>query len=316
MAKQTENYMRLSKEDMLDGDSLSIENQKMMLTKFVREKGWNLISEYVDDGYSGTDFERPGIQRLLSDAQLGEINTVVVKDLSRFGRNYIEVGRYIDYIFPMNHIRFIAINDGVDTLKSENELMAFKNIFNDWYARDTSKKIRVIQKAKAHAGKPLATHPPYVYKKSETDKNQWVIDEEAAAVVRRIFQLCIEGNGSTVIANILTADGIPTPTADYRSKGMNVCNQNAKTKRWDMATVIHILERMDYLGHTVNFKDYRKSYKNKKLYENPKENWLIIENTHEPIISQHDFDLVQEIRSHKKRRLKSGTVSPFAGMVY
>lgn len=219
-------------------------------------------------------------------------------------------------VFPDYDVRYIAINDGVDTLKSENKLMAFKNIFNDWYARDTSKKIRVIQKAKAHAGKPLATHPPYVYKKSETDKNQWVIDEEAAAVVRRIFQLCIEGNGPTVIANILTAYGIPTPTAYYRSKGMNVCNQNAKTKRWDMATVIHILERMDYLGHTVNFKDYRKSYKNKKLYENPKENWLIIKNTHEPIISQHDFDLVQEIRSHKKRRLKSGTVSPFAGMVY
>ncbi|MBQ8965432.1 recombinase family protein, partial [Ruminococcus sp.] len=189
-------------------------------------------------------------------------------------------------------------------------------IFNDWYARDTSKKIRAVQKAKAQAGKPLATHPPYGYKKSDTDKNQWVIDEEAAAVVRRIFQLCIEGNGPTVIANILTADGIPTPTAYYRSKGMNVCNQNAKTKRWGMATVIHILERMDYLGHTVNFKTYRKSYKNKKLYENPKENWLIIENTHEPIISQHDFDLVQEIRSHKKRRQKSGTVSPFAGMVY
>ena len=314
--KITALYCRLSQEDMLHGESNSITNQKAILSKFAADNGFRNTKFYVDDGISGTTFERDGFKAMMADIEDGKVGIVITKDLSRLGRDYLKTGELIEMVFPDYDVRYIAINDGVDTLKSENELMAFKNIFNDWYARDTSKKIRAVQKAKAQAGKPLATHPPYGYKKSETDKNQWVIDEEAAAVVRRIFQLCIEGNGPTQIANILTADGIPTPTAYYRSKGMSVCKQNVKTKRWGMATVIHILERMDYLGHTVNFKTYRKSYKNKKLYENPKENWLIIENTHEPIISQHDFDLVQEIRSHKKRRQKSGTVSPFAGMVY
>ena len=270
----------------------------------------------VDDGVSGTTWERDGFKAMMADIEDGKVATVITKDLSRLGRDYLKTGELIELIFPDYDVRYIAINDGVDTFKSENELMAFKNIFNDWYARDTSKKIRAVQRAKAQAGKPLATHPPYGYKKSDADRSQWVVDDEAAAVVKRIFQLCIEGNGPTQIANILTADGVPTPTAYYRSKGMRVSYHNAKTKRWGMATVVHILERMEYLGHTVNFKTYRKSYKNKKLYENPKEKWLIIENTHEPIISQHDFDLVQEIRSHKRRRQKSGTVSPFAGMVY
>ena len=253
---------------------------------------------------------------MMADVESGKVGTVITKDLSRLDRDYLKTGELIEIVFPDYDVRYIAINDGVDTFKSENELMAFKNIFNDWYARDTSKKIRAVQQAKAQSGKPLSTHPPFGYKKSETDKNQWIIDDEAAAVVKRIFLLCIQGNGPTQIANILTEEGVPTPTAYYRSKGMKVVNQSAKTKRWGMATVTHILERMEYLGHTVNFKTFRKSYKNKKLCENPKENWLIIENTHEPIISQHDFDLVQEIRSHKKRKQKCGSVNSFAGMVY
>ena len=314
--KITALYCRLSQDDMLQGESNSITNQKAILSKFAADNGFHNTKFYVDDGVSGTTWERDGFKAMMADIEDGKVATVITKDLSRLGRDYLKTGELIELIFPDYDVRYIAINDGVDTFKSENELMAFKNIFNDWYARDTSKKIRAVQKAKAQAGKPLATHPPYGYKKSDTDKSQWVVDEEAAAVVKRIFQLCIEGNGPTQIANILTADGVPTPTAYYRSKGMRVSYHNAKTKRWGMATVVHILERMEYLGHTVNFKTYRKSYKNKKLYENPKEKWLIIENTHEPIISQHDFDLVQEIRSHKRRRQKSGTVSPFAGMVY
>jgi DNA invertase Pin-like site-specific DNA recombinase len=314
--KITALYCRLSQEDMLHGESNSIINQKAILSKFAADNGFRNTKFYVDDGFSGTNFERDGFKAMMTDIEDGKVATVITKDLSRLGRDYLKTGELIEMVFPDYDVRYIAINDNVDTLKNENELMAFKNIFNDWYARDTSKKIRAVQQAKAQAGKPLATHPPYGYKKSDTDKNQWVIDDEAAVVVKRIFQLCIEGNGPTQIANILTADGVLTPTAYYRSKGMNVVNQSAKTKRWGMATVVHILERMEYLGHTVNFKTYRKSYKNKKLYENPKEKWLIIENTHEPIISQHDFELVQEIRSHKKRRQKSGTVSPFAGMVY
>ena len=314
--KITALYCRLSQEDMLHGESNSIINQKAILSKFAADNSFRNTKFYVDDGISGTTFERDGFKAMMADIEDGKVGIVITKDLSRLGRDYLKTGELIEMVFPDYDVRYIAINDGVDTFKSENELMAFKNIFNDWYARDTSKKIRAVQKAKAQAGKPLATHPPYGYKKSDTDKNQWVVDEEAAAVVKRIFQLCIEGNGPTVIANILTTDSVPTPTAYCRSKGMNVCNQNAKTKHWGMATVVHILERMEYLGHTVNYKTYRKSYKNKKMYENPKENWLIIENTHEPIISQHDFDLVQEIRSHKKRRQKNGSVSQFSGIVY
>lgn len=230
--KITALYCRLSQEDMLHGESNSITNQKAILSKFAADNGFRNTKFYVDDGISGTTFERDGFKAMMADIEDGKVGIVITKDLSRLGRDYLKTGELIEMVFPDYDVRYIAINDGVDTLKSENELMAFKNIFNDWYARDTSKKIRAVQKAKAQAGKPLATHPPYGYKKSETDKNQWVIDEEAAAVVRRIFQLCIEGNGPTVIANILTADGIPTPTAYYRSKGMNVCNQNAKTKHW------------------------------------------------------------------------------------
>lgn len=314
--KITALYCRLSQDDMLQGESNSITNPKAILKKYADDNGFRNTVFYVDDGVSGTTWERDGFKTMMANIEAGKIGIVITKDLSRLGRDYLKTGELIEMIFPDYDVRYIAISDGVDTFKSENELMAFKNIFNDWYARDTSKKIRAVQQAKAQSGKPLATHPPYGYKKSDSDINQWVVDDEAAAVVKRIFQLCIEGNGPTQIANILTADGVPTPTAYYRSKGMKVINQSAKTHRWGMATVVHILERMEYLGHTVNFKTYRKSYKNKKLYENPKEKWQIIENTHEPIISQHDFDLVQEIRSHKRRRQKCGVVSPFAGMVY
>ena len=314
--KITALYCRLSQEDMLHGESNSIKNQKAILSQFAADNGFRNTKFYVDDGISGTTFERDGFKAMMADIEDGKVGIVITKDLSRLGRDYLKTGELIEMIFPDYDVRYIAVNDGVDTLKSENEMMAFKNIFNDWYARDTSKKIRAVQQAKAQAGKPLSTHPPYGYKKSDSDKNQWVVDEESAKVVKRIFQLCIEGNGPTQIANILTEDGVPTPTAYYRSKGMKVVNLSAKTKRWGMATVAHILERMEYLGHTVNFKTYRKSYKNKKLYENPKEKWQIVENTHEPIISQHDFDLVQEIRSHKRRRQNSGVISPFSGMVY
>lgn len=314
--KITALYCRLSQDDMLQGESNSITNQKTILKKFAMDNGFHNIHFYVDDGVSGTTFNRDGFNAMMNDVENGKVGIVITKDLSRLGRDYLKTGELIEMTFPDYDVRYIAINDGVDTLKSENELLAFKNIFNDWYARDTSKKIRAVQEAKALAGKPLSTHAPYGYKKSEMDKNVWVIDDEAAEVVKLIFKLCIEGYGPTQIAGILTEKGIPTPTAYYRSKGIEVVNHNAKTNRWGTATITHILERMEYLGHTVNFKTYRKSYKHKKLLENPKDRWLIIENTHEPIISQHDFDLVQELRSHKRRRQKSGDVHVLSGMVY
>ncbi len=280
------------------------------------DNGFHNTKFYVDDGVSGTTFERDGFKEMIADVESRKIGVIITKDLSRLGRDYLKTGELIEITFPDYNVRYIAVNDGVDTFKNENELVAFKNIFNDWYARDTSKKIKAVNKAKALAGKPLSTHAPYGYKKSETDKSIWVIDDEAAEVVRKIFRLCIEGNGPTQIARILTDEGIPTPTTYFRSKGLNPVNHNAKTNRWGMATISHILERIEYLGHTANFKTYRKSYKHRKSIENPKENWLIIENTHEPIISQHDFDLVQELRKNKRRRQNCGTINPFSGMIY
>ena len=235
--------------------------------------------------------------------------------MSRLGRDYLKTGEYIEIIFPDYDVRYIAINDGVDTLKSENELMAFKNIFNDWYARDTSKKIRAVFKAKGQSGKPLSL-PIYGYKKSEANKNLWLVDDEAAEVVRRIFKLCIEGYGPVQIARILTQEGIPTPTAYALSKGRDNGHKNAKLHCWSGKTISHILDRPEYIGHTVNFRTHKKSYKNKKTVRNPQEEWLIFENTHEPIVTQQEFDLVQELRKNKRRPTKHEEVNPFSGMVY
>ena len=223
-------------------------------------------------------------------------------------------GRLI--IFPDYDVRYIAINDNVDTFKSENELMAFKNIFNDWFARDTSRKIRAVFKAKGKSGKPLATRPPYGYKKSEFDKDVWVVDDEAAQVVRRIFQMCIEGYGPSQIARKLGEQQVLTPTAYLQSKGRGATHTCQKPYRWCENTVAKILESMEYAGHTVNFKSQIKSYKCKKRINHSKEDWVVFENTHEPIVSQHNFDLVQELRKNKRKIQKCGEVNPFSGIVY
>ncbi len=313
--KITALYCRLSQDDMLQGESNSITNQKAILLKYAEDNHFPNPQFYVDDGVSGTTFDREGFKAMMTDIENDKVGIVITKDLSRLGRDYLKTGELIEMTFPDYDVRYIAINDGVDTLKSENELMAFKNIFNDWYARDTSKKIRAVFKAKGQSGKPLSS-PPYGYKKSEIDKNVWEIDEEAAEVVRRIFQLCIAGNGPTKIARILTEEGIPTPTAYAKSKGRNAGHPNAKLHRWGEQTIDHILEKAEYAGHTVNFRTRTKSYKNKKQIRNPKSEWAIFENTHEPIISQKDFDLVQELRKNKRRIQKCGELNPFSGMVY
>ena len=313
--KITALYCRLSQDDMLAGESNSITNQKAILLKYAQDNGFSNPQFYVDDGFSGTNFNRPDFIRMMNDIELGKVETVITKDLSRLGRDYLKTGEYIEIVFPDYNVRYIAINDNVDTFKSENELMAFKNIFNDWFARDTSKKIKAVFKAKGLSGKHLSS-PIYGYMKSETDKNLWVIDEETAPVVRKIFKLCIDGYGPTQIARILTEEGIPTPTAYAKSKGRNTGHPNAKLHRWGEQTVDHILEKAEYAGHTVNFRTHIKSYKSKKRIDNPKEEWVIFENTHEPIISQHDFDLVQELRKNKRRVQRCGEVNPFSGMVY
>ena len=313
--KITALYCRLSQDDMLQGESNSITNQKAILKKYAEDNGFRNPVFYVDDGVSGTTFERDGFKSMMADVEAGKVGTVITKDLSRLGRDYLKTGEYIEIIFPDYDVRYIAINDGVDTLKSENELMAFKNIFNDWYARDTSKKIRAVFKAKGQSGKPLSL-PIYGYKKSEADKNLWLVDDEAAEVVRRIFKLCIEGYGPAQIACILTQEGIPTPTAYALSQGRDNGHKNAKLHRWSGKTISHILDRPEYIGHTVKFRTHKKSYKNKKTVRNPQEEWLIFENTHEPIVTQQEFDLVQELRKNKRRPTKHEEVNPFSGMVY
>ena len=313
--KITALYCRLSQDDMLQGESNSITNQKAILKKYAEDNGFSNPVFYVDDGVSGTTWEREGFKAMLADIEEGKVGTVITKDLSRLGRDYLKTGEYIEIIFPDHDVRYIAINDGVDTLKSENELMAFKNIFNDWYARDTSKKIRAVFKANGQSGKHLS-NPIYGYKHSETDKNLWVIDDEAAEVVRKIFHLCIDGYGPTQIARILTEQGIPTPTAYALSQGRDNGHKNAKLHRWGNETIAHILEKAEYCGHTVNFRTHVKSYKNKKRVDNPKEDWLIFENPHEAIITQQEFDLVQELRKNKRRPTKHEEVNPFSGICY
>lgn len=313
--KITALYCRLSQDDGLE-ESNSITNQKSILTAFARDNGFPNPQFYVDDGVSGTTFERDGFKAMMSDIEAGKVGIVITKDLSRLGRDYLKTGEYIEIIFPDYDVRYIAINDNVDKFKSENELMAFKNIFNDWFARDCSKKIRAVLKAKGMSGKPLS-HACYGYKQSENDKNLWEIDEEAANVVKEIFQLCINGYGPSQIARMLTENGVPTPSEYALLQGKAPNHKNVKRhNKWDHQTVAFILEKAEYAGHTVNFRAENKSYKNRQRKNHQKEDWVIFENTHEPIVSQHDFDLVQELRKNKRRPQKCDEINPFSGMVY
>ena len=315
--KITALYCRLSQDDMLAGESNSITNQKEILLKYAQDNHFPNPQFYVDDGWSGTNFNRPDFMRMIDDMKDGKIGIIITKDLSRLGRDYLMTGQFVEIIFPEHDIRYIAINDNVDTQRSVDDMMVFRNVFNDFYARDTSKKIKAVFKSKGQSGKPLTAHPIYGYKKSEYDKNVWEIDEEAAAVVRRIFQLCIEGYGPGKIASILSADKILIPTAYSVAKGYAKAARDVKDPtRWYNTTVSWILSSIEYLGHLANFKTYRKSYKCKKLMMKPKEEWLIFENAHPAIISQHDFDLVQEIRSHRRRPQKHDEPNPFSGTVY
>ena len=314
--KITALYCRLSQDDVLAGESNSITNQKDMLIKYAQDNRLSNPQFYVDDGFSGTTFDRPDFQRMIRDMEDGKIGIIITKDLSRLGRDYLKTGEYIEIIFPDYDVRYIAVNDGVDTAKSENELMAFKNIFNDWFARDTSKKIKAVFRAKGQSGKPLGPMPPYGYKKSSTDKNVWEVDEESAGVVRRIFRMCIEGYGPKQIAKRLSDEGVLIPTAYAVSKGYISAGAYKNPTRWSNGTVAIILERLEYLGHTVNFKTHKKSYKIKKKMKSPREEWLIFENTHPAIISQHDFDLVQKLRQNRHRMQKCETINPFSGICY
>lgn len=319
-SKITALYCRLSCDDQLQGDSNSIIHQKEILKKYADDNGFENTEFFVDDGFSGTNFNRPDWQRLLGKIEDGKIGTIIVKDMSRLGRDYLQVGMYTEMMFPNNDIRFIAINNGVDSINgTENDMTPFINIFNEYYAKDTSRKIRAVWKAKGESGKPLTTNAPYGYLKDKDDKFHWVIDEEAAPVVKEIFDLCVQGNGPSQIAKILTKRNIDSPTAHYRKLGMKYCSLSSKESPdnyWAPRTVSEILGKMEYLGHTVNFKTYTKSYKNKKKLQNAPENWRIFENTHEPIVSQETFNIVQGIRSCKRQVNRLGEMPMLSGMVY
>lgn len=309
-------YARLSVDDALDGDSNSILTQKRILEKYAKDNGWTNYRFYIDDGVSGTTFNRAGFQEMLADIEAGHIDTVIVKDMSRFGRDYLQVGMYTEVLFPEKDIRFIAINDQVDSAKGENDFTPLRNLFNEWYARDTSKKIRAALKAKGMSGKPLNAHGPYGYLKGEN--GHFIVDEETAPVVKEIFALCLAGNGPAQIARILTEREIPTPsTVTFRRTGKPPRGYYPDLPcSWLTETVIGILERKDYLGHTVNFKQTIKSYKSKKRINNSEDKQVVFENTHEAIIDADTFERVQEIRRNKRRQTKAGEKGLFSGLLF
>lgn len=315
-------YVRLSQEDMREGESLSIENQKKMLIDYVcQQAGWNLVEVCEDDGYSGTNFDRPGIKQILDDAKSGKINLILVKDLSRFGRNYIEVGQYIDYIFPSFNIRFIALSDNVDTLDRNStamDLMPIMNLFNEWHAANTSKKVRSVLAQNAKEGKYLASFASYGYMKSNDEKHTPVIDEPAAKIVRRIFELRATGITPTQIAKKLNSEGIPIPS-DYRAQKLGKENPFKTTFHyWSHVAVRNILSNPIYIGNLAQQRYTTVSFKNHKSIRRDKDEWVIAENTHEPIISQELWDKCQEVdrcASHGKI-MKKGVVLPLNSMMY
>ena len=313
-------YCRLSRDDGAEGESNSIANQKKLLAKYAKEHGFTNTKFYVDDGYTGTNFNRPGFQQMLEDMEMGYISTVIVKDSSRFGRNYLEVGQYTDYYFPEHNIRFIAINDCIDSDNGEDDFSAFRNVMNEMYAKDISRKVRSSHRLRGNAGEPLAP-PPYGYVKDPENKKKWIIDPDAAEVVRRIFRLCIEGNGNETIARILQDDKVLVPQAYWQSKGMSRGGKKTQPNpyKWCKTTIAKMLEQQEYCGDIINFKSYSKSFRNKTRVENPKENWAIFKDVHEPIIDRETWERVQELTKNSKRRKpKSADVkkSIFTNLLY
>ena len=311
-------YCRLSRDDELQGDSNSIVNQKKILEKYAREHGYSNFKFYVDDGISGTTFNRPGFQQMIADIEAGLVKRVIIKDMSRFGRDYLQVGIYTEIMFPEHDIHFIAVNDGVDSTQGDNEFTPFRNIINEWYAKDTSKKIRAVMKVKGNAGEHLTVLPPYGYMKSSDDKKQWVKDEEAAQVVYEIGLYIMDGLGPSQIARKLTERKILTPAAYYESKGRTTnVTKKGSPYAWDSSTIADIMDRWrEYLGHTVNFKTRKKSYKSKKKLWNDPSEWVIFENTQPPIVEESVFLIVQNIRRSRRRPTKMGDMGIFSGLLY
>ena len=312
-------YARLSQEDDREGESNSIQNQRMILEQYAREKGFINPHFLYDDGFSGTNFNRPGWNEVMRLMENGMVRTVIVKDLSRLGREYLEVGKLTELVFPSYGVRFIAINDNVDSLYGENDFAPFKNLFNEFYAKDTSRKIRAVKKAQAQRGERIATRPRYGYQKAQDDPKKIVPDPEAAEVVRKIFQLCASGRGPSQIARQLKQEQVLTPINYYFQK-YGVALTGLDTTRpydWSDTTIAKMLEDEIYLGHTISLRYTTPSYKNKKKIERPESEWLRFENTHEPLITPEIWELVREVRKHKRRPAKKiETPNLFSGLVY
>ena len=315
--KITAIYCRLSRDDELTGDSNSIVNQKAILNRYAKDQGFKNIQFFVDDGYSGANFKRPDWQRMIELVENDKVGIILAKDMSRIGRNYLEVGIYAEMLFPEHNVRFIAVNSGVDSAnQQDNDFTPFLNIINEFYVKDSSKKVRAVMKQKGEAGEYLTTNPPYGYMKDpDNPKRHWIVDDEAAAVVRQIFAWCMEGYGPSQIAHKLKAAKVECPTVYWMKLGRNA---PAKTPDdpygWVPDTVSGILEKQEYLGHTVNFKTRRLSYKSKKKLENPPDQWKIFENTHEAIIDEDTFARVQELRKNKRRPTRTGKTNMFSGL--
>ena len=308
-------YPRLSHEDELQGESNSISNQKRILETYAKQNGFSNLRWYTDDGYSGANFQRPGFQAMLADIEAGKVGTVIVKDMSRLGRNYLQVGMYTEMIFPQKGVRFIAINDGVDSAQGENDFAPLRNIFNEWLVRDTSKKIKAVKRSKGMSGKPITSKPVYGYLMDE-DEN-FIIAEEAAPVVRQIYSLCLAGNGPTKIARMLPEQQIPTPgTLEYRRTGSTRRYHPGYECKWATNTVVHLLENREYTGCLVNFKTEKPSYKLKHSIENPPEKQAVFENHHEPIIDRETWERVQELRKQRKRPNRYDEVGLFSGILF
>lgn len=306
-------YCRLSRDDGTEGDSNSVVNQKKLLQKYAKDNGFQNPRVYVDDGYTGTNFNRPAFQQMIEDIELGYISTIIVKDMSRLGRNYLEVGYYTDNYFPQKNVRFIAINDGVDSADGDNEFAPIRNVINELYARDISRKVRSSYRIRGNSGEPLSK-PPYGYIESPDNPKKWIIDPEAAAIVKRIFQMSLEGKGIEQIARILQNDCVPIPKALYaRRKGTP---EPENPYLWCTETIRNIISRQEYTGCICNFKTYSKSYKLKKRYKNETEDMVIIPDAQEPIVTQEQWDRAQELRQHRRRQTSTGRQSLFAGLLF
>ena len=313
-------YCRLSRDDGTESESNSIGNQKKLLSQKAKEMGLTDTKYYVDDGYTGTNFNRPGFQQLIDDIEIGLVSAVMVKDLSRLGRDYVSVGNYTDSYFPEHNIRFIAVNDAIDSDEGESEIAPFKNILNEMYARDISKKIRSSHRLRGSMGEPLS-QPPYGYMKSPENKKKWIIDPEAATVVKSIFKMCLDGKGNETIARELQENKVLIPMAYWQSKRLNRGGKKTQTNpyKWCKTTVQKILSQQEYCGDIINFKTYSKSFKNKRRIENSKENWAVFKDVNEPIIDRETFETVQKFISKTKRRApkkENGERSIFNGLIY